>query len=178
MSGLTVRAVAREVGLSPTRVHEILHEPKPEGVSVTAYLDRDDEDTDPDPWTDEELPPALEDDVTDVMLTPPFTFAGLVEVVDRMPTRKQRDGPPLRALQWRDANSCEFGEVELCMWRAHREAECLPGDFADRETYLAAWDAMTAEVEAAQAEAWGQVAAAGLVYDDARRQWVQRPRAV
>jgi hypothetical protein len=168
--GLSIRAIAKRLGLSRMRVQRIVAAGPPVVGPVV------DGDGDADPWTDEELPPALDVEVSDVMLTPPFTLAGLVEVVDNFPARR-RDNKPRHALQWRDAAGHEFGEVELCLWRAHREAGCLPGDFGDRETYLAAWDATTAEVDAATRHAWGQVEAAGLARDEEGR-WRQHPRAV
>ena len=177
-AGLSVRAVARQVGLSRSQVHRIISNPAPD-MSPIAYLNGDQDDDD-DPWTDDdEVPLALlADDAIrpHEVLVPPFAFAGLMEVPDNFPTRRH-DNKIRQAPQWRDANGQAVSEVDL--WRyGHRLDTILPGDYPDRETYLAAWDAANDEIEAAKAHAWESLRAAGVVYDDGARRWVQRPQAV
>ena len=48
----------------------------------------------------------------------------------------------------------------------------------DRGRYPTAYAATYAECEAATDAAYASVDAAGVVWDDGRRRWVQRPRAV
>lgn len=150
-------------------------------VANPPLIDLADEfDVDGDPWTDDdELPLALlADDATErepwEVLVPPFEFAGLVDVPDNMPIRR-RDGKIRQAPQWRDANGQPVSEVDL--WRYGLKLDSIvPGDYPDRETYLAAWDAANDEIEAAKTLARDALHAAGVSYDDERRRWVQRPR--
>jgi hypothetical protein len=139
-------------------------------------------DGDGDPWTDEdELPlTLLADDATErephEVLVPPFEFAGLVDVADNMPIRR-RDGKLRQAPQWTDGHGHAVSEVDL--WRyGHRLHDIVPGDYPDRETYLAAWDAANDEIEAVKAHAWDALHAAGVYHDDDRRLWLKRPQAV
>lgn len=171
MSGLSVRAIARLVGLSRSQVHRIISNPAPD-MSPIAYLNGDEDDDD-----DDGLP--LADDVVDPheYLVPPFDFAGLVELVDTFPTRRH-DNKIRLAPQWTDANGREVGEMDWWSWCQHRLYDIVPGDYPDRETYLAAWDAADDEIEAVTAHAWASLRAAGVVYDDEQRRWVQRPQAV
>ena len=81
------------------------------------------------------------------------------------------------AVRWRDAHGCEVGEANLYRWRM-RLHSVVPADYATKAEYEAAWDGLDAEIEAAKAHAHASAHAAGAVFDDARRRWVQRPRAV
>jgi hypothetical protein len=177
-AGHSIRTIARQVGLSRSQVHRIISNPTPD-MSPIAYLGPEDDEQDD--WPDDELPAALlADDAIErephEVLTPPFTFAGLVDVPDTMPTRR-RDGKIRLAPQWRDAHGQAVSQVDL--WRyGHRLHDIVPGDYPDRETYLAAWDAANDEIEAVKRHACDSVHAAGVVYDDDRRLWVERPHAV
>ena len=174
-SGCSIRSAARELGVSRSAAMR--------AVSAAPVIDLADEYDDGDPWTDDddELPLALmADDATErephEVLTPPFEFAGLADVPDNMPIRR-RDGKLRQAPQWTDAHGQAVSEVDL--WRyGHRLHDIVPGDYPDRETYLAAWDAANTEIEAVRAHAWDALHAAGVVYDDARGLWLQRPQAV
>ena len=96
-----------------------------------------------------------------VELEPPFEFDHL------------DDG----ALRWRDAHGVVLGELSMYRWRMRLHG-VVPADFATEDEYSAAYSAADAEIEAVKAHAWAGVRASGVVYDDARRRWVQRPRAV
>lgn len=172
MAGLSIRAIARQVGLSRSQVHRIISNPAPD-MSPIAYLGPEDDDDDP--WT-AEVPLADDDeDAAEPVLVPPFDAEGLVELPDSFPTRR-RDGKVRRAPQWRDADGQPVTEMDLWRWglRLH---DIIPADYGTREEYLAAWDAADAEIEAVKAHAWDSLAAAG-VYRDDRGRWVQRARAV
>lgn len=171
-SGSSIRSAARELGVSRSSAMRAVANPPVIELAVEF-------DGDGDPWTDDdELPLALMADAVEPHeeLTPPFEFAGLVDVPDNMPTRR-RDGKLRRAPMWRDAHGLAVSEVDL--WRyGHRLNDIVPGGYPDRATYLAAWDAANNEIEAVKAHAWDSLDAAGVSHDDERRLWVQRPQAV
>ena len=94
-------------------------------------------------------------------LMPPFEYAGVVE----------------GALRWRDAHGVVFGELDQWRWRMQLHT-IVPGDYATKDEYMAAWRATEAAIEAATEYAYATVRAARIARDDDRRRWVQRPRAV
>jgi hypothetical protein len=175
-SGFSIRAAARELGVSRSAAMRAVANPPV--IELADEFDGND-----DPWTDdgEELPLALlADDDTEPhdVLTPPFVFAGLVEMADHMPTRR-RDGKARQAPQWTDADGHLFGELDLYRWGAWQE--CQVGgtdDYPSRDAYLAAWDAATALRDTETDRAWDSLRAAGVYHDDERRLWLKRPRAV
>ena len=118
-AGHSIRAVARQVGLSRSQVHRIISNPAPD-MSPIAYLGPEDDDGDGDPWTDDDDGLPLADDGTDQRepseyLTPPFDFAGLVDVPDNMPTRR-RDRKIHQAPQWTDAHGLPVSQLDLWRW--------------------------------------------------------------
>jgi hypothetical protein len=144
------------------------------------YLNRDD-DGQADTWTDDEddeLPLALRfDDGPDPdTLTPPFDFAGLVDVPDNMPTRR-RDGKIHQAPQWTDAHGLPVSQLDLWRW-GHWLHDIVMDDYPTREEYEAAWHAADAEIQAVNRHAWHSLHAAGVYHDDKRRLWLKRPQAV
>lgn len=74
--GLSVRAIARELGLSKSAVHRVLMAPNPQ--DPPDYEDADD-DGDEDPWDDDADPEdalSLYDDAEERWPVEPFTFVG------------------------------------------------------------------------------------------------------
>jgi hypothetical protein len=146
-------------------------------MSPIAYLNGDDDGDDGD---DDELPLALlahaatEREPSEA-LTPPFDFAGLVNVPDK-PTRR-RDNKIRLSPQWRDAHGHLFGELDLYRW-GQRLFEITPDGYPSRDAYLAAWDAADKEIEAVKRHAWDSLYAAGVYYDHDQRLWLKRPQAV
>jgi len=177
-SGCSIRSAARELGVSRSAAMRAVS-----AAPVVALADEYDGEADP--WTDDdddELPLALlADDGTDQRepheyLRPPFDFAGLVDVPDNMPIRR-RDGKIRQAPQWTDANGQPVSEIDLWRW-GHWLHDIVPGDYPDRETYLAAWDAADTEIEAVKAHARESMEAAGVYFDDERGRWAVRPQIV
>jgi hypothetical protein len=174
-SGSSIRAAARELGVSRSAAMRAVANPPV--IDLADEVDGND-----DPWTDDdELPLALlADDATErepsEVLTPPFDFAGLVDVPDNMPIRR-RDGKLRQAPQWTDAHGEPVSEVDLWRWGLWLH-DILPANYDTREEYLAAWDEANTEIEAVKAHAWDSLHAAGVYHDDDRRLWVERPHAV
>jgi hypothetical protein len=174
-AGSSIRAAARELGVSRSAAMRAVANP--------SVIDLADEfDGNDDPWTDDELPLALmADDGTDQRepseyLTPPFDFAGLVDVPDNMPTRR-RDGKIHQAPQWTDAHGLPVSQLDLWRW-GHWLHDIVMDDYPTREEYEAAWHAADAEIQAVNRHAWDSLHAAGVYHDDERRLWLKRPQAV
>jgi hypothetical protein len=147
--GWTVRAIAAEVGLGRSRVHEI--------VAAAAVIDDDAEDDDEDLFDAELDDEAVPYDIYEPI--PPFRFVGLALAEDRKGEPLcDGDGvlfpPAPRAI---DGNGVSVPNIELELWRwcAHADAE---GDYAAAEAVRADWAA--------------QLAAAGVSCDE-RGRWVQ-----
>ena len=155
-AGHSIRAVARQVGLSRSQVHRIISDPAPD-MSPIAYLGPEDD--------DDELPLALlahaatEREPSEA-LTPPFDFEGLVNVPDSMPTRR-RDNKIRLSPQWRDAHGHPLDELDLYRWGQWLH-NIIPANYATKDEYLAAWDAADKEIQAVKRHAWDSLHAAGV----------------
>ena len=81
------------------------------------------------------------------------------------------------AVRWHDINGRDFGQLDLYRW-AQQLHRIIPANYATEDEYMAAWRDTEAAIEAATAAAWASVDAAGVVWDDERRRYVQQLRAV
>jgi hypothetical protein len=137
--GHSIRAIARQVGLSRSRVHEIVS-----GLAV-------DDDTDPDPWDDDADPEtalSLFDTDEEHWPTEPFTFVGYER---QWFTRGPGNGGYWAEMErWVDAEGAsladerESAEMALYRYRAHvaneledpERADALAADWqAQRDAY-------------------------------------------
>jgi hypothetical protein len=144
--GWTVRAIAAEVGLSPTRVHQV--------IAAAVIVVDDTEDDDPDVFDDNAVPYDIYEPI------PRFVFVGLAIPEDRRgePLRNG-DGvvfaPAPRAI---DGNGVSVSnpELEIYRWCVHAEVD---GDSDGAERVRTDWARQLEE--------------AGVSYDDERGRWIQ-----
>ena len=147
--GQSARQIAKRLGVSRSAVHRRIDAAREaEDVVLVAGLAAGLA-AEEDEERLERLAAVAVDDPTALAL--PFEYAGLV------------DG----TVRWRDASGIVFGELDLYRWRQRPHQ-------VDPTAYAATY----AECEAATDAAYASVDAAGVVWDDGRRRWVQRPRAV
>ena len=132
--GHSIRAIARRVDLSRSRVHEI----------VTAQTNGDD--GDPDPWTDDDAEELAlfdaEDD--DPGVVPPITYVGTERVW--CPGAKGEGGRWADQKRYLDCTGRSVSELDLYRWCEYRA-----NDHDDRDGAAAVRADLARQIEAAEA---------------------------